>query len=758
MGLNRAFDRPLFVMAGAVKNSGGSINLEKGELALVDHSKSGDDGLQVITTTAGIPKDRKILELRLGVAEREPGRSHTNKAEATIPFSLDEIVGLKVSAPTRTEQSVDEFTLGYDGINPETSFNFKTGDAYFRMFLELSGGAIEYRGSEGGVERVAIDVAIPHCDSFNDCETCDNCTTVDCKEITLEAIARLRRRELSGGKKVEDFIDITPIFSCDTPANPTEIAYNFYCLEVCDTGADEAKALVAAQYDVKVDRVDRKGSISKYQMLIPASAGAPADYDQTIISLIKGCADCPAGYIASPEGVLYTITLEDDGVDASATVQALPGYVAGTSIKSGNDNGVGFYTVILDDALTDAEVASFLATNAITRTATLRNLGKVAAICENGTVTSTAWVSCGTCNVVEEEYTITLPDTECGEDRLAELNERYQGLTVTISDSDNTEAVVTVNGTSGTANVTISGVDYLMTFNTDIPTTLSDFINTHGTAFAILEVSMIVDGSGNLVITGPTTVVSGLSIANVSGDLGVVFDITETVLPLTGGCRTQYTTRVISNMVCDECDDIYKDTYISKAPEAFETELWTKTDNVNNGPNGNCLCGIRFKSRSFVLSAEEALRDLVQFTETSTLIRGAAGYPNEIREGIGRLPEGVYQPKYLSRWAPRTHLAGNLRVLENEGRAFFRGVKYRGQYLSRLLRGETSNMEDQMKQYVQYTLQVQHKKHAQSFAATAHEHINYDIFVEVGKHANVEALLNNLAANAGKATVQAFGA
>jgi hypothetical protein len=156
---------------------------------------------------------------------------------------------------------------------------------------------------------------------------------------------------------------------------------------------------------------------------------------------------------------------------------------------------------------------------------------------------------------------------------------------------------------------------------------------------------------------------------------------------------------------------------------------------------------------------EESLRDHVGFTETSTQLRVAAGYPEEIREGIGRLPEGTYAVKYLSKWQPRTHLAGNLRDLENEARAYFRGgVAYRKDYQGRLIRGETTNMEDQAVQYVQYTLRVRHSNMSQSFGGRINEEINYDFFVEVGRHNALETMLNNLATAAGVEPVAAFGA
>lgn len=661
MGLNRAFDRGFFLIGGSVKQSGGSINLSKGQLALIDQSKVTIDGAKVVTSAAGKQKDKKDFVLRCGVADRDPNRSYTNKDQSTMPFSLNEIVGLKVDAPKNTEHIVDEVIIGYNGVDANSAFSFQTGDAYFRLSLELKGGAVAFRGGKGDTEVVNINVEVPNCNPFDNCEDCDECLPVDCKVVTLEAIERIKEKQLTGGQKVGDLIDVTPVFSCDTPASVTEIPYNYYCLSVCDTGTDAALALVESQYDTKVISKDRVGSTSTYEMLIPASEGLPADYAPTLASIIQGCADCPAGYTATPEGVLYAFTIEDDGVDLSATFEGLTGYVAGTVVKGNNDNGVGYYTAIYSAELTDIEIDALLASAAPNNTITISEPVNVAALCApDAPLPTIGWAQCGTCNVIEETYTITVPDNECGEDRLDEINGNYAS-----------------------------------------------------------EVLLVTAGVA---------------------------------------CQSTYSTTVVSNIVCDECDDIFKDYYVTEAPADFDLYSWELEVNPAALPEGNCLCGIKFKSKVFVIDMEECLRDLVGFTETSTQIRVAAGYPEEIREGIGTLPQGTYGTTYLSKWTPRTHLAGNLRDLENEGRAYFRGIGTRKDYLGKLIRGEVTNMEDQAKQYIQYTLTVDHFNRTQSLAGRISEVINYDIFVEVGTQADVESLLNSIASAAGVPMVQAFGA
>jgi len=756
MGLNKAFDRSFFLIGGNVKTSGGSINLAKGEFAAVDLSQTTQNGVAIVPSFAGKPKDKKDFALRVGIEDKKPNRSYSNKSQSTMPFSLNDVVDLKVSAPTQTEQSVDEVIIGWDGITPGSKFNFQKGDAYFRLFLELKGDAIGYRGGKGNVEHVAINVEIPECDPFNNCEACDECEAVDCKAVVTEAIERLRRKQLTGGNLVEEFIDITPIFDCDTAATAALVPYIYYTLEVCDTGTDAAKALVEAQYDAPVIRIDRRGSTSTYQILLPGSEGAPADYEQSIASLIKDCEDCPAGYLEVTGGYLYAVTLEDDGTDQSALIDALPNHSAGTTVKSGNDNGVGFYTAVLTAPLTQAQINAFLAAGVIQATATVELVGLVSDICTNDSTTTTAWVEGETCNAVEEEWSIILPDNKCGEDRLAELNGAYQNLTIVIADSDSSTRGLTLTGTSGTANVDVDGVNYLATFNTSLTQTADDFVTTHAAALAAVGVTVTAD-TGVLTFSGLTTVIDAITITNASGDLAGTL-AASVAIPERAACQTKYTTSVLSNIVCEECDLVFKDFYVTEAPESYEEIDWFEENNSDTESSGNCKCGIRFKSKAFVIDSDEALRDITGFVETSTQIRVAAGYPEEIREGIGIIPKGVYEGKYLSRWVPRTHLAGNLRNMETEGRMYFQGLPYRKDYLGRLLRGETSNMEDQIAQYVQYTVTVQNGTYSQGFARRHSDNINYHFFVEVGRHNDLEAILNDLAANSGVSPVAAFGA
>ena len=66
MGLHKPFDRTFYVIGGATKTSGGSLNLVKGQFALVDGAETSADGAKILGSLAGVRKRHKFLELRVG--------------------------------------------------------------------------------------------------------------------------------------------------------------------------------------------------------------------------------------------------------------------------------------------------------------------------------------------------------------------------------------------------------------------------------------------------------------------------------------------------------------------------------------------------------------------------------------------------------------------------------------------------------------------------------------------------------------------
>jgi hypothetical protein len=750
--MNKSF----VVIGGSVKTTGGSLTLAKGQLAVVDEKTSGNGGVAVVSNLQGYPKGDKRFSIRLGQSPLEPNRSHSDKAGQTKTFALNEVKNLRASVPNQTKQTIDEVVVGFDGFDPATSFNFKTGQKYFNLSLEIKNGAIQYRGGHNNCEVVNVYVEIPAIDYYDTCNDQDECAEIDCKAIVLETIERLKRKQVTGGHLLTEFVDITPVFECDNPAVTGDIEYTTYTLDVCDEGGDVALAMIQAQFDNRIERIDRKGSISTYQIL--SSDGAPDEYEQTIGSIIKGCESCPEGWEETPGGILYAIVVQDGGTDRSAaigTALANAKLIGSVTRGSGGVDGAGFYTALYSEPITQAEISSFVAAQVYFRTATVELVGTVASICEDDTVTEISWVEGATCTATTQTYSIVLPDNECGESRLAELQSNYKDLTIAIADSPTLGSVaVTLTGSSGTANINVDGVDYLATYASSLTITANNFVTAH--ASTLLEEGITVTANaGVLTFAGLNSLITGITVTNATTNLA------GTVAALVPdedrrGCQTRYTTTVTTNIVCDECDPVFLDYYKSEAPSSFENTAWTLDAGQDLTPNGNCLCGIRFKGKTFYISGEEALRDIIGFTETSTQIRVAADFPNEIREGIGFIGKGTAAVKYFDRWVPRTHLAGNLREIEKEGKAHFFGEVYNGNYLGRILRQTTSNMPDNLIQQVVYYLEIGHEGSAGGFSSKHLDTVEYAFFVEVGRQTQVESILNEIASNAGVSPVVAL--
>jgi hypothetical protein len=80
------------------------------------------------------------------------------------------------------------------------------------------------------------------------------------------------------------------------------------------------------------------------------------------------------------------------------------------------------------------------------------------------------------------------------------------------------EFIITLTGTSGTANINVDGTDYLATFNTDLATTASDFVATHEANLNTAGFDVIYRGD-TVRIKKKTDAAFTATITNASGDL-----------------------------------------------------------------------------------------------------------------------------------------------------------------------------------------------------------------------------------------------
>ena len=746
--IHKPVDRTLFVPAGAVKTTDGSDNLVDGQLMIAQHTGAGANGLKRATNLSALDKRKKDLVIKVGVDKKVKSRSYEYKDESSQVFSLEDIVDLKVNAPKITQSLTDEVIIGYNGVDPDTALKFKAGDNNFNLKLKISGGSLGYSGGNTETEEFFISQPIQAPTPYNSCTDVDPCDVVPCRPIIKELVENLRNREISGGRKLSEVVDIIPIFSCGGEESISELTY--YTLDVCDTGDSNALALVQEQYEVPVRRLERHGSISTYQIL---TSSAPSDYEQTLASIMANCSTCPEGYDLVAGGEVYSLTV---AVGVTPLIANIPGAVANTLVKQGSDGVVDMYTVLVDNALTSAEITTLIGTYP---TLMITHVGEKSAICENDAINEIEWVEGETCGVSERTYRITLPDTECGTSRLAELQGAYPDNTVVIAPSGetNTVATITFTGSGGTANVNIGGVDYLATFASNLNTTSANFVTTHKAAVELATGGTLTLISDKPVFTIATDDYEVITVTNATTNLaGTVATATPDILIESVACQSVYEITVGTNMVCDECDEIFKDYYIGEAPQPYDGNEWVEYFENEVVESDSCLCGIRFIGRLWEMNPETALMYKVPYIEDSVRIDVTAGfsdYTDLQTSGVDfkkRVPAQRIRNKQS-----RDQVAGNLLCLERTNSIYFTDFGKDWNLLKRKLTGRETGFSDLSKQYVDYALTINHSKYTQGFGNKSQNFITYHFVVEYGRHTNVEAELNRLVSAVGLPGVSA---
>lgn len=122
------------------------------------------------------------------------------------------------------------------------------------------------------------------------------------------------------------------------------------------------------------------------------------------------------------------------------------------------------------------------------------------------------------------------------------LHNVAEGATVRVMPAaQKTAPGLTLTGTSGTANISINGVNYLATFASSLTVTATNFVNTHRAALAALNIS-VTSNAAQLRFKGINQ--SGFAITNVTGDLaGTLFTPTPVTIFIPQGSTSMMAVR-----------------------------------------------------------------------------------------------------------------------------------------------------------------------------------------------------------------------
>lgn len=407
------------IFVSSVKESGGTGILAKGQFA-VAINKSGKDGAAAVSDFAGMSKD-DLIKFRVGRGQLPKGLRAQNVAVIeTDYFPLESIVKIKAFAPTRVSLEVDKFEVGYDGLNPASAL-FIPEEKSAVMDIQIYGEPVEIMF---GRHTHNISLSVYRAKG----EAMQTVVRRLVKELNSFSVPSASEGNFAGvNDGLNNYLKIGIVDSTNIALAGT--AWTIASIQVKDAGESNDLAKVQAKYsDFKVTRSDRRGKVSTYSILHPVATVLPAFVDVEVDVEFKDCAACIVGYSQIVGGTVYHVSLEDDGADQTATVQAIPNTIALSAVKFGNKDGRGTYSVVLSVALTQVQQTAFLTANP---TAEVKKIGITDTICSKTTSTSYTWVDGATCNASTENYTIVLKDDKCGTTRLAELQSFYPELVIT---------------------------------------------------------------------------------------------------------------------------------------------------------------------------------------------------------------------------------------------------------------------------------------------------------------------------------------
>lgn len=423
MAISRPFNNDFFVPEGIVAKSGeGSLQLSTSKVGIYHMETVTPNGATSVETFLGKFNPRKdTFEIKRGSGVKNTNTRYA-ASYSTFPFKLEDVVEVKATVPQRKEMQVDELLVGYNGQDAKTSLQLKAGEQK-ELYVELESKIFRYFNMPDG--KVQFNVPIYADAPYSD--ICANselvCTgSVDMYPIINRAVQYIKDLKFPG-IDINDYIEVTPIIESPATIKRTgEKTVRVARLTVTDEGDANALAVVQALTpDFKVVRQSRHGLTSVYEVMGEGVSRLTSIVLPKALFSMSNCGVCSEGTITEA-GFSYTLR----GTTLPATLPA--GGPTLTKVSNDYDVSVGVkeavYTSPTKLNLTNLEaVKSYFP----------KFIGKVNASClldvsEN----EYTWEQTTTTYTYSsEDYTITLPDGECGESRLQELKQAYYPNEVT---------------------------------------------------------------------------------------------------------------------------------------------------------------------------------------------------------------------------------------------------------------------------------------------------------------------------------------
>lgn len=410
MGLYQSYQQVFVTNSPALLAQGQTVDsLGVGQIGILDAKTN------VATTTPTYAKN-KALKLVWGTPDLNAGEfaGVPNENEYTKLIKGKKITGFRSKAAQRGQTPI--WTVGWSGDIADTNTLYANPGQHKSLFIKLTGTIIERLYSKQGI--IKEFVTTPAC--LDACS--DNCGTVLCTDIANDLV-----KQINNDKDFKKFIRAKSLITCNPSSSPTVTNAYEFTLSVCDEGNDAALGIVQAQYPgLVITRKARFGSTSIYSEIQLTNSAPSAFTSQNVF--IAECTTCPTGYTFTAAANVFQVTT----ATTHAAPSGLPGQIAASLLSSGPQYNVYYVTT----ATTQSVSAFITAATAANYSATF--IGEQSKVCQQTTPVSVSWGAGDTLNQQSATYTITLADSVCGTNRLADLQAAYPTLTISVVNSGGT--------------------------------------------------------------------------------------------------------------------------------------------------------------------------------------------------------------------------------------------------------------------------------------------------------------------------------
>lgn len=395
--------RKVFIGAGPIRTSGHTSDLKAGELALADGESFSL--LPVGTTYSAHPVVRLVQGSYRQVDVLALGHGGGKESIKSRPIDGHYISDWRVAFPKRARNHVIAIGFANDGDDTKTMAVEK--DKVYKLRVTVKGSPVSRF-----INHDLYNDFIVKTSCLGKCE--DPCTTTDDAKAVAESFAK----QINEHPFISPFVKAEAVFECDPAltANPSNVDFVLYTLEVCDTGDSSALAEVQRQYPTRnVTRTDRRGSTSVYEICIPDADPTPADFTYANSRVIPNCATCPSGYTL--HATLYKVEVKRADVGSGGNLTTvISNYSASQGERLSYEFGTSTYVLYFTTSTVPAAVGTDVVVGGV---------GHVESVCTLNVATTVDWIEGDARYKTTRTLHVSIGKTCGGSNRLSELTAFY---------------------------------------------------------------------------------------------------------------------------------------------------------------------------------------------------------------------------------------------------------------------------------------------------------------------------------------------